>query len=294
MSAVEILLGTAGFKACEAFGLKQALTWIIPFPHQDCLVYSRWPFWFLMIYIPVALATPLLAWIFDKRWGPWLLILGPALVIFFNDRSVFNGLQYLDVNDPQALAPVLTPTVMLQFVANMYLGFVAFFAVGFLYAKGVLRDRRRLCLAGGATMMAATLLLMVVGPYTHNQQQFPIQGGYLLWGIGTFLVLVAARPQVEDLWRLKGVRPAIDWLSVNSYTIYIWHFTAILALWWTIYFLGLRDGLYGLPVWVQHLTLYALVWVYLIPLIAATRRFETWSFPPKWWKRRRSGIAQGG
>lgn len=287
MVAVELSLNYGGWARCAGFGPKQALTWIVPFPHEDCLEHSKWPFWFLMFYIPVTLLGPVLAWIYRSRWGKWALVVVPTAIILVNDKLFFYSLKGVDPSDP-SLVQGLGKWGSLAFVLDIMLGFVVFFVVGFLYADGTLRRRPAVTGVAGLGLSAATMLMITVGPYTTGQQQFPLQAGYLFWGVGLFMVMTWARAYVERLGRPGSVGTVTSWVSMRSYSIYIWHMTALTAAWWTLYALGLRDGLYSLPIPVQHVILFTLCWVYIWLIVGVTYRFESWDFPPKWWTRMRT------
>jgi len=294
MAPMEILIGKIGGAdgICRGFGLKQALTWVVPFPHADCLQLPKWPFWFLMFYIPVTLASPLLVWAFEKRWGRRLLLTVPMLVILLDDR-LFYFLKHTavaDLYDPAIAKTLITPGAALAGLVNVLAGFILFFAFGFLYASGFWHSRRKLSAGLGVAMMATTLVLMTVGPYTTGGQQFPMMAGYVLWGIGTFQLMVAFREGVERLWRLRFVRPVVDWLSTKSYTIYIWHMALIVAAWWTLQALGANGPLYSLPMIFGHLALFIVAWLYIVPTVDVTFRFESWTFPPRWWARRHHSL----
>lgn len=286
MTAVEMSLNAGGWERCSTFGPKEALQWIVPFPHPDCLELPRWPFWFLMFYIPVTLLGPVLAWIYRSKWGKWSLVAVPTAVILLNDRF-FYGLKGIDPTDPAQIQGLISPGRFMAGVLDIMLGFVVFFVIGFLYADGTLTRRPAVTGVVGLGLSAATMLMITVGPYTTGQQQFPLQGGYLLWGAGVFMVMSWAKGFFERLGGPGRVGAVTSWISNRSYTIYIWHLTALVAAWWTLYLVGLRDGLYSLPILLQHVILLALCWVYLWPIVSVTYRFESWDFPPRWWQRRR-------
>lgn len=288
MTVLEVSLNYGGWGRCAGFGPKQALTWIVPFPHLDCLDHSRWPFWFLMFYIPVTLLGPLLVWIYRRPWGKWALVLVPTAIILVNDRF-FYGLRGVDTTDPAQVQSLITPAKLGIGLLDIMLGFIVFFVVGFLYADGTLTRRPAVTGAVGLGLSATTMLMITVGPYTTGQQQFPLQAGYLFWGVGLFLVMTWARGFVERLGAPGRVGSMTLWVSDRSYSIYIWHMTALTAAWWTVYAVGLRDGLYSLAIPVQHVVLFALCWVYIWLIVSIAFRFESWDFPPKWWTRMRDG-----
>lgn len=285
MTVLEMSLGSAGWGRCAGFGPKQALGWIVPFPHLDCLEHSRWPFWFLMFYIPVTLLGPLLVWIYRKPWGKWALVAVPTALILTNDRF-FYALRGVDTTDPTQIQTLITPAKFGIGLLDIMLGFVVFFVVGFLYADGTLTRRPIVTGVVGLGAAATTMLMITVGPYTTGQQQFPLQAGYLFWGVGLFMVMTWARRYVERLGEPGRVGTVTLWISNRSYSIYIWHMTALTAAWWTIYWAGLRDNLYSLPIPLQHFVLFVLCWVYIWAIMSLTFRFESWDFPPRWWKRR--------
>lgn len=286
MVTLELALHYGDWGRCGGFGPKQALTWILPFPHYDCLDHSRWPFWFLMFYIPVTLLGPLLAWIYRSKWGRWALLVVPTVIILVNDRA-FYGLRGLDPSNTAQMQGLVTPAKLGLGVLDIMLGFIVFFVVGFLYADGTLRRRPAVTGVVGLALSAATMLMITVGPYTTGQQQFPLQAGYLFWGVGWFMVLAWAKAYVERLGGPGRVGAVTTWISTRSYTIYIWHMTALTAAWWSLYLLGLRDGLYSLPIPLQHSILFVLTWAYIWAIVTVTYRFEAWDFPPRWWSRMR-------
>lgn len=230
------------------------------------------PLWFIGIYLAVVLLAPTMLRL-HRRWG-WrvLVVLTTATAVVDVARLSFD-------------APEVIGYLNFAFV------WLAVHQCGFFYADGVAdRGGRRLAGSLAALGLAATALLVLLGPYPVSMVTLPgdevsnmtppslalltLSG----WLMGLALLL---RPVVSP--RLQSTRAWTVVVAANGVvmTAFLWHLTAVIAV----------DGalvLIGAPVfpevgsvrwWLLRVPLLLLTAALLAGLVAAFRRFER---PQRW------------
>jgi fucose 4-O-acetylase-like acetyltransferase len=290
-----LVLKPAG--VCPDFRFREAITWIFPL-HVDCLGLAQGPFWFLMVFIPVMIAMPLLARIYDSKAR---FVFPIVMVVAF---ALFDRLFYRS----QAAGWTPLPDPRDGFVDNLgngtfsgtslaiYGGYIlVFWAVvaylGFFYADGYLqRMQRRTMLAVAGACIAVTVVLVAFteypltvfgytwtvpgadGPGPGNQ--FPPTILFLTAAAGTILVFLAVRQWIVDLSETDVLRSAVDWLADRSLLILIWHLTLYEFVVWALYLLGWWDTVLKVPAVIRQPLFVALLFAAMVPFLATIDRLD--------------------
>lgn len=257
----------------------KALTWIVPFPHFDCLGLTQAPFWFLTALLFITLVIPGVARIYArtrlKYWMPFLLA-GATLACDLGQK-VLGGLPLL------LLIRILTTWTFFAYI-------------GFFYIDREYEKVRRWLLPG-SVLCGLLTLVMVLGPYpdylfgtANDGNQFPPTAAYVMGGSAAMLLLVWARESLARFSEARGVRPFVDYMAKNNYTIYIWHMMALAIAWWALHWVGLWPGVAELPILLRQVVQIAVATPVLVGLVAVFARCEGWDFPPRWLKRRTRSV----
>lgn len=253
----------------------KALTWIMPFPHFDCLGITQATFWFLTALLFITLAMPWVARIYQhtrlKYWFPVLL----AGTTFACDvgQKVLGGLPVL------LLIRILTTWT--------FFAYIGFFYIDREY------ERVRRWLLPAAIVCGLVTSAMVLGPYpdylfgtANDGNQFPPTAAYVMGGTSMILLLVWARESVIRFSSVRGVRPFVDYMSAHNYTIYIWHMLAYAIAWWSVHWIGAWPALSSWPILLRQGAVVVIAVPILAAFVAIFARCEEWDFPPRWLKRR--------
>lgn len=298
MLVVELALRGIGESACRPDGLGafRLLALVFPLP-IDCVGFGS--FWYLTVFIPITLAAPWLARLYDRRHMHLLLPVGLFVATFVLDLAHKATVDTIGVFPPLFLLRVLV-------------GWTFFFVVGFWYGDRYHErpDVKRWLLpfAIVATLGTAFLVLAVGYPKAllagidatgrSAGNQFPPTGAYLLGGAAMFAWMLWARSWIIRASELPVLRPAVDWIDGHGYTIYIWHIVPYLALHGVLQALGVFatervpamgaeiTRLRQIPVNLERFAWVVVDWLLLIPLVKLLHPVEQWDLPPKWWRRR--------
>jgi len=267
--------------ALFTFDPAKALSWIVPFPHYDCLGLTQAPFWFLTALLFITLAMPLTARIYrTPRLGTWFPLLLVATTFACDlGQKVLGG----------------QPLLLLVRILSTW---VYFAYLGFFYVDRRYEPVRRYLLPG-ALLTALVTVLAVAGPYpdylfgsANDGNQFPPTGAYLLGGTAALLLLLWGRESVMRFSELPGVRRTVDYLARNNYTIYIWHMTVLVIVWWGLHWVGLWPAVSSWPTLLYQLLQVVLCIPVLMLLVGVFRRTEQWDVPPRWMRRRTTRPAE--
>lgn len=290
-----LVLKPAG--VCPDFRFREAITWIFPL-HVDCLGLAQGPFWFLMVFIPVMIAMPLLARIYDSKAR---FVFPIVMVVAF---AVFDQVFYRS----QAGGWTVLPDPRDGFVDNLgngtfsgtslavYGGYIlVFWAVvaylGFFYADGYLQRMARrtmltiagACIAVTVVLVAFTEYPLTVFGYTWTVpgadgpgpgNQFPPTILFLTAAAGTILLFLAVRQWIVDASETALLRPAVDWLAEKSLLILIWHLTVYEFLVWALYLLGWWDAVLAVPAVIRQPLWVALLFASMVPFLALIDRLD--------------------
>ncbi|MFN8104324.1 MAG: acyltransferase [Acidimicrobiia bacterium] len=274
------------------FGPLQALSWIMPFPHASCIGIGQAPFWFMGVYLLLTLLLPGLVRIYDSRWRKWTLAAGLVLPFVFD-------FAYRALDLPRGVDHFSLLWIPQNVVIWGMFGFL-----GLYYAdKTHERPEVRRWFPAGFVVFTLVTAAMTIGPWPDamwsgsSGNQFPPTAAYMTGGLAAVCLILWQRDRLVRFSELRWTRAFVDWLDVNNYTIYIWHMTAYLVIWWALEGLGLIDvaGQYakvvGVPPVVSQLLLFLLPWPVILVIVRIFHRCEGWDIPPKWWKRRKAARA---
>jgi len=271
-------------------------TWLLPFPHVDCLGLGQAPFWFMSVYIFLTLVFPLLVKLYDRTKAVRLpfgreiasryaIVLGFVAVSFAFDllgRILFTY---------QTGATPLMPFQMI-----VVWGFFGF--LGFFYAEKE-HDQPFVKEWAGRIGVGLTLAtgLMVIGPYPDalwdgtGGNQFPPTAAYVTGGLASVCFMLRARNAITKFSRLPLVEPAVNALEKYNYTVYIWHMAALQLVWWGTKALGWHETLvfsdvehpvnvlFDLSIPLSQLLFFVLSWPFLVLLVRVFYRAESWTLP---------------
>lgn len=243
VAGAELLAGFGGLGRCRFFGLGQLLSWIVPFPHYDCLLLPSVPLWYVTAFVFVTLVTPLLYRIMKNRWAlagaaafavgalVWTgFTLGPLL------RQLISGLNGgTDVT-------ASTQQYVAFFVAHA-IAWPAFTMLGFAYGRGTLQRYGRWLVLIGFVFLTAGLVPMATGfvPVDIVGNLQPPSITMLFTGGGALLVWIGVRDWLAKAMTALHVVGPLDAIARRSYTVYLWHMTAFAAVWWAAAEAGLLD-----------------------------------------------------
>lgn len=282
MVATEFGLKAAGSSTCQGFNVDWALTWISPL-HLDCLGLPTMPFWFLVVYIPITLAAPLLYRLWRNKVTRSIYI-GGVVVLGLILHHLYFQTQMVDAikANPAALSPA----------GGAAFAFLTFgiwslpFMFGFAYSEGFFHRHRKHLGWAGLGLVATWFLVMTVGNYhwDYPTNQAPPNVAVLLFGMGIFCLMFSIQDTLARICSRKVIRPAIDWLGTNVYTIYIWHVIPFMATWWLLQAIGLRATIDdSLPFVGARVFWFVAPWPLLWVCITIFGRFERIRVPmPRW------------
>lgn len=294
LGTAELLAGFAGIGRCRTFGLGQLLTWLIPFPHYDCLMLPSMPLWYVTAFVMVTILMPLLYRIMKHTWTIGLFSLAVIGVLIWSAYVLVPLLKDL-ISGGMTAGSAITPTAdqYVAFFAAHALAWPAFTMLGFAYGRGTLQRRGRWLIPLGLVILAVGLAPLVAGlvPSDIVGNLQPPSITLLVGASGALLVFVGIRDWLGSaLTKLHLVRP-LDAIARRSYTIYLWHMTVFAAVWWGAAELGLLDTPWAL----QHpLGRNILIALAAIPLLFVTvwyfQRFEQPGAVGRLFRRKRAGA----
>ncbi|WP_232376555.1 acyltransferase family protein [Amycolatopsis aidingensis] len=202
--------------------------------------------WFLAVYLPTVLLTPLLARA-HQRWGlavPAALAAAAVLV----DIARFGD----------------TPLIG---YANALFVWLAVHQLGFHYADGRLGEFGRRAAAGlSVAGFGVTALLVAFGPYPASMigmpgapvsNMSPPSALLVSLAIGQVGLLLAVRPELNRLAATPVAGAALRWLGPRFMSIYLWHMPALVAVAGVaVLGLGYATPEPGTPLWLAMLPLW--------------------------------------
>lgn len=196
---IGVLLKGAGVPACKPGN--GSLLGIVPYLSCPAQFWIE-PLWYMLIFIPLTLVSPLLVRIYTGRHR-WLLIVGVIALVGLSDLSFFKSGTALPTSELAWLVPWL---------------------LGFSYADGGLtRIRRKVLLAAGATAFAATVLLIGFGPYSSVLGAYPRSLETVSQALISVPILVAFR-EVIGSWVDKGpVGWCVRVIGPRMMSVFVWH-----------------------------------------------------------------------
>ncbi len=259
---------------CGGWSLKHAVTWIVP-GHPDCFGLPLGPQWFVMVLIPLVLAAPLMVRVYESRLRH-VAFFGAVAVVLFMDVFRYSGAVALDLGNVTNYQKQ-QPLALLWLVGQLFLVWGTFFYAGFYYADGVV-DRMRaklLPLAGG--LIALTVLLVAFGPWPLRMvggavrrnpgNQFPPTFAWLTANFAALLLCVRFRDVIERFTLRDRVKPVVDWFAERSYTVYLWHIMAFVAVYWAVRAGGLLPSVESVPALITQILWWLVTLAVLFPIV---------------------------
>jgi len=196
--------------------------WILPLgdpPGSDHAVDVWEPLWYLRAYVWFVLLSPLLFALW-KRIG-WAAVALPLVIMAGLDVTGFE-------------LPETADAALWDFVA-----YGACWIAGFAHHDGRLRGLRpwlafpvALALGAGAAWFAYDY-----GTYDLND----VPESQALWSLAFVLVVLRWQPPMGWLARIRPLDHAVSVINARAVTIYLWHNTAIAAVWPVLAFVALDD-----------------------------------------------------
>lgn len=175
------------------------------------------PLWFLAIYVPLAVATPALAWL-QRRFRGWTIAF-LALAIAVAEALRFGG------------GPPLDAAVQL----NSAFVWLLFHQLGVAFAHGDFSEVRHgllLCLGGIAALIffaslhrfSPSLIGADDGMVSNTS---PPSGNLAAYGVTQIGLALALRPLLLGVLRNARVLRALAWLNARAMAAYLWHSSAL-------------------------------------------------------------------
>ncbi len=240
---------------CGDFSTKKILTWVMPL-HEDCLGLAQGPLWFLQVFLPVALLSPLLARLYDSRFR-WAIPVGTLFILGF-----FDFLWYSERLDQviEIGADSFDPVVGFLFSFHVQLYWTLVFYFGFFYADGYVQRLGKKLLPLGLGFAALTFVMVRFGVWGGNVFGYTWEGGNqfpptMAWMSGSFsawFLIVWARDPIVNWSMRKRVAPVVDWLANRSLTLLIWHMIGYTMVYWVVRFSGLLPNFQDLPTFLER------------------------------------------
>lgn len=293
LASAELLAGFAGLGRCRTFGIGNFLSWLIPFPHYDCLMLPSMPLWYVTAFVIVTLLMPLLYRIMKNRWALGLFAAAAVGILVWVGLVLAPLLKEAIAWITIGANVTVSPLQIVAFFAAHAVAWPAFTMLGFAYGNGTLQRFGRTLIPVGMVLMAVGIVPLVTGMFPadivlHLQ---PPSITLLIAASGALLVFVGIRDWIGTaMTRLHVVRP-LDAVAVRSYTVYLWHMPVYATVWWAAAELGLLDGAWVLahPVG-RNLLIGAMAMPLLFVTVWYFQRFEQPGAVGRLFRRKRSRL----
>ncbi len=224
------------------------------------------PTWFLAAYVAIVAIAPAGLWLWE-RWGWWTILAGLALAGLCDYLSISAG---------------IVPVGFLNYV--FVWGTVH--QIGYAWLDGTIEGTPiRLVMAGIG--LAATLLLVVLGPYpvamvgldtTEITNSYPPRVTLAFLGMFQSGLALALEPLFQRWMSRLRAWTIVVGVNARIMTLYLWHLTAMVI----VIGLSLLVGGFGLQIepltgmwWLVRPIWFAVLGLTTVALIAIFGRFET-------------------
>ncbi|MGA7226590.1 MAG: acyltransferase [Acidimicrobiia bacterium] len=224
------------------------------------------PTWFLAAYVVIVTIAPAGLWLWE-RWGWWTILAGLALAGLCDYLSISAG---------------IVPVGFLNYV--FVWGTVH--QIGYAWLDGTIEGTPiRLVMA--AVGLAATLLLVVLGPYpvamvgldtTEITNSYPPRVTLAFLGMFQSGLALALEPLLQRWMSRLRAWTIVVGVNARIMTLYLWHLTAMVI----VIGLSLLVGGFGLRIepltgtwWLVRPIWFAVLGLMTVALIAIFGRFET-------------------
>lgn len=240
--------------AGHATSFEQVKSWLLLRPWPVVPVYVGAYLWFVRVVLGVTLAHLVLVRLFQSRRSRALTlgVLVVAIVAFtpFGEPAA----EFYAVSIPDL------PRYVVFYGTFLYLGYY--------YASGRLQwsSRRLALLAAGSLVVLAGLALAGVVAEDAQDNKFPPNVGYALFGLTWLALWLALRPAVLGLARLlPPLGAALRSFGTHSYTVFLWHGFGLWAADYALPYLRVSDRLQE----AHYLTWMAVYFVFALAFTAA-------------------------
>ncbi|MFZ0625155.1 MAG: acyltransferase family protein [Acidimicrobiia bacterium] len=224
------------------------------------------PTWFLAAYVAIVAIAPAGLWLWE-RWGWWTILAGLALAGLCDYLSISAG---------------IVPVGFLNYV--FVWGTVH--QIGYAWLDGTIEGTPiRLVMAGIG--LAATLLLVVLGPYpvamvgldtTEITNSYPPRVTLAFLGMFQSGLALSLEPLLQRWMSRLRAWTIVVGVNARIMTLYLWHLTAMVI----VIGLSLLVGGFGLQIepltgmwWLVRPIWFAVLGLTTVALIAIFGRFET-------------------
>ncbi|MCO8269893.1 acyltransferase [Actinoplanes sp. TRM 88003] len=204
------------------FSVARLAFWILPLgdpPGSDQAADVWEPLWYLRAYLWFVLLSPALFALW-KRIG-WAAVALPLVVMAGLDVTGFE-------------LPETADAALWDFVA-----YGACWIAGFAHQDGRLRALRPWVSFPVALAMAAGAAYFAYDYGTYDLNDVP--ESQALWSLAFVLVVLRWQPPMGWLARIRPLDHAVSVLNARAVTVYLWHNTAIAAVWPVLAFVALDD-----------------------------------------------------
>lgn len=190
--------------------------------------------YFVIIMIQLYLLFPLLSYLM-KRW-PRIVLGLSFLITLYYQTGVYLYLMKL-IKFPYFLLPnyMFFPTWIFYFVFGMY------FTIKMEFWKGKLQGK----IPAIASVWVASLVLLLVDSRLTGTFSSSMKPSIMLYCITTFMLMYSVFLLLKD--KTHTLLRGLDWLSAQSYFIYLAHLLVLIAVTFVSQRLGIGSLLQGSP-----------------------------------------------
>lgn len=198
------------------------IAWAAGVPAEDIAFVGRLlgrPLWFLVVYLLVTAAAPLMAAWHEQAPVPAILVPAAGAVVVDLARIALG-----------AEGPAYLNFLLVWLVAQ---------ELGFWYADGRLSRLSRAAVGATVAGVVATLVgLTVVGPYPASMIGLPYEMSnmsppsvcLMLLALGQTMVVMLVRPALAQWLERPAVWASVVVIGARAMTIYLWHLAALVAV----------------------------------------------------------------
>ena len=190
--------------------------------------------YFVIIIIQLYLLFPILSYLM-KRWSRLILALS-FLVTLYYQTGVYLYLMKL-IKFPYFLLPnyMFFPTWIFYFVFGMY------FTTKIEFWKSKLQGK----LLHVSAIWAASFILLLVDSRLTGTFSSSMKPSIMIYCIATFILMYSVFLLIKD--KSYTILKGLDWLSVQSYFVYLSHLLVLIAVTSISRYLGFSGLLQGFP-----------------------------------------------
>lgn len=207
------------------FRLHQLAYWVLPVgepPGSDRAADVWEPLWYLRAYVWFVILSPVMYAVY-RRIG-WLAVAAPLVAMAVLDATGFG----FTSNNADA--------AMWDFVT-----YGACWIAGFAHHDGRLARTRPIVVVGAAVALGAAAGWWLYGHHQDGYDLNEVAESQALWSIAVVLLVLRWKPPMTWLARVRPLDAAVTLLNNRAVTVYLWHNTAIAAVWPVLGLVALDD-----------------------------------------------------